>query len=118
MAVFVIACVYVCVLVSQLCPFLLIPWTVVWQAPLSVEFSRQEYWSGLPFPSPGNLPHPGIDPGCPSLQADFLPSEPPDFCYYCGCLSTCQSPLLKAQRKGLSVSLFPSTVLRASVDTQ
>ena len=40
-----------------------VPWTVACQAPLSVEFSRQEYWSGLPFPSPGNLPNPGIEPG-------------------------------------------------------
>ena len=40
-------------------------------------FSRQEYWSGLPFPSPGNLPNPGIEPGSPALQADSLPAEPP-----------------------------------------
>ena len=43
----------------------------------SVEFTRQEYCSGLPFPSPGNLPNPGIKPGSPTLQADALPSEPP-----------------------------------------
>ena len=43
----------------------------------SIEFSRQEYWSGLPFPSPGDLPNPGIKPGSPALQADALPSEPP-----------------------------------------
>ena len=53
------------------------PWTVSYQAPPSVEFSRQEYWSGLPFPSPGDLPDPGIEPGSPTLQADALPSEPP-----------------------------------------
>ena len=53
------------------------PWTVAYQAPLSVGFSRQEYWSGLPFPSPGDLPNPGIEPGSPVLQADALPSEPP-----------------------------------------
>ena len=53
------------------------PWTVGYQAPLSMEFSRQEYWSGLPFPSPGYLPNPGIEPGSPALQADVLPSEPP-----------------------------------------
>ena len=50
--------------------------TVVHKAPLSMEFSRQEYWSGLPFPSPGNDPDPGIEPGSPALQADSLPSEP------------------------------------------
>ena len=43
----------------------------------SVEFSRQEYWSGLPFPSPGDIPDPGIEPGSPALQADTLQSEPP-----------------------------------------
>ena len=53
------------------------PWTVAYQAPPSVGFSRQEYWSGLPFPSPGDLPEPSIESGSPSLQADTLPSEPP-----------------------------------------
>ena len=52
-------------------------WTVAYQAPPSMEFSRQEYWSGLPFPSPGDLPDPGIEPRSPSLQADALLSEPP-----------------------------------------
>ena len=53
-----------------------IPWTVAYQAPLSIGFSRQECWSGLPFPSPGDLPNPGIEPRSPALQADALPSEP------------------------------------------
>ena len=53
------------------------PWTVDYQAPPSMGFSRQEYWSGLPFPSPGDLPDPGIKSGSPSLQADTLLSEPP-----------------------------------------
>ena len=53
------------------------PWTVAHQARLSIEFSRQEYWSGLPFPSPGDLPDAGIEPRFPALQADTLPSEPP-----------------------------------------
>ena len=52
------------------------PWTVAHQAPPSMEFSRQEYWNGLPFPSPGDLPDPRIEPGSPALQADALPSEP------------------------------------------
>ena len=57
-------------------------WTVAHQAPLSMGFSRQEYWSGLPFPSPGDLPDPGIEPRFPALQADPLPSEPSkDGCY-------------------------------------
>ena len=65
--------------VAQLCPTdsLLTPWTVVYQASLSMGFSRQEYWSGLPFPSPGDLPDPGIEPRSSALQADALPSEPP-----------------------------------------
>ena len=53
------------------------PWTVAYQAPPPVGFSRQEYWSGLLFPSPGDLPNSGIEPGSPTLQADALPSEPP-----------------------------------------
>ena len=53
-----------------------IPWTIVYQASLSMEFSRQEYWSGLPFPSPEDLPDLGIKPRSPALQADTLPSEP------------------------------------------
>ena len=52
-------------------------WTVANQAPPSMGFSRQECWSGLPFPSAGDPPHPGIEPGSPALQADALPSEPP-----------------------------------------
>ena len=52
-------------------------WTVARQAPLSMGFSSQEYWSGLPFPSPEDLPDPGIKPGSPTLQADSLLSEPP-----------------------------------------
>ena len=52
-------------------------WTVAHQAPLSVGFPRQECWSGLPFPSPGDLPDPGIEPRPPALQADSLPPEPP-----------------------------------------
>ena len=51
-------------------------WTVAHQAPLSMGFSRQEYWSRLPFPIPGDLPDPGIEPASPTLQADSLLSEP------------------------------------------
>ena len=53
------------------------PWTVAYQASPSMGFSRQECRSGLPFPSPGDLPNQGIEPGSPALQADALPSEPP-----------------------------------------
>ena len=68
----------------RLCLTLATPCTVVFQAPLSMGFSRQEYWSGLPFPSPEDLPNPGTEPGSPALQADSLllrrhrsPAEPP-----------------------------------------
>ena len=54
-----------------------IPWTVAYQAPPSMEFSRQEYWDGLPFPSSGDLPDPRIEPRSPALQADTLLSELP-----------------------------------------
>ena len=54
-------------LITKSCPTLATPWTVVCQAPLSMRFSKQEYWSGLPFPSPGYLPNPGIEPGSPAL---------------------------------------------------
>ena len=60
------------VLVTQSCLTLCTLWT-----PLSVEFSRPEYWSGQPFPSPGDLPNPGIKLRSPTLQVDSLPSEPP-----------------------------------------
>ena len=53
------------------------PWTVAHQAPPSMEFSRQEYWNRLPFPSAGDLPDPGTEPRSPALQADALTSEPP-----------------------------------------
>ena len=53
------------------------PWTVAYQAPPSIGFSRQEYWSGLPFPSPGDLSNPGMELGSPALQTDTLLSEPP-----------------------------------------
>ena len=63
-------------LLSRVRPFVTL-WTVAYQAPLSMGFSRQEYWSGLPFPSPGDLSDPGIEPGSPALEADALTSEPP-----------------------------------------
>ena len=62
-------------LVAKSCLTLAIPWTVARQAPLSMRFSRQEYWSGLPFSSPGDLPDPGVKPGSPALQADSFPTE-------------------------------------------
>ena len=63
--------------VAQLCPTLCDSQTAVFQAPLSMGFPRQEYWSGLPFPSPGDLSDLGIEPGSCALQTDSLPSEPP-----------------------------------------
>ena len=62
---------------ASLCNLRVTPWTIAHQAPLSMRFSRQEYWSGLPCTPPGDLPNPGINPGPPALQADSLPAEPP-----------------------------------------
>ena len=62
-------------LITKSCPTLVTPWTVACQTPLSIGFSRQEYYSGLPFPSPGDLSDPGIEPRSPALQADSLPTE-------------------------------------------
>ena len=59
-------------LVAKSCPTLVTPWSTAHQATLSMRFFRQEYWSGLPFPSPGD---PGIEPGSPALQADSFPTE-------------------------------------------
>ena len=72
-------------LVTKSCLTLVTPWTLAGQAPLSMGFSRQEYWGGLPFPSPGDLPNPEIEPESPALQADCLPTEPPGkpFWYMC-----------------------------------
>ena len=74
----VCVCVCVCALVAQSCLFVT-PWTVAGQAPLSMGFSRQESWSGLPFPSPGDLAHSGIQPmslASPALAGGFFTSEP------------------------------------------
>ena len=62
-------------LVAKSCLTLNTPWIVACQAPLSMGFSRQEYWSGLPFPSPRDLSNPGIEPRSSALQVDSLPSE-------------------------------------------
>ena len=73
-------CVSVCVCVCFSCSAVsnsATPWTVACQAPLFMEFSRQEYWSGLPYPPPGDLPHSGNEPGSPAPLADSLPSKPP-----------------------------------------
>ena len=64
-------------LVAQSCPILCNAWAVALQAPLSMGFSRQEYWSGVPFPSPEDLLSAGIEPRFPALKADSSPSEPP-----------------------------------------
>ena len=64
-------------LVTQLCLTLATAWTVAGQALLPMEFSRQEYWSGLPYPTPGNLPDPGIEPVSPALACRFFTIVPP-----------------------------------------
>ena len=61
---------------SVVSDYFVAPWTVACQVPMSMRFPRQEYWSRLPFPSPGDLPSPGIEARFPALQTDSLPSEP------------------------------------------
>ena len=76
-------CLQIGVLVTKSCLTLATPWTVACQAPLSMGFSRQGYWSGLPFPLPGDLTHPGIEPRSPTLHTDFYQlsykGSPPKF---------------------------------------
>ena len=71
------------------------PWTVACQALLSMGSSRQEYWSGLPVPSPGDLPYPEIEPRSPALQADFFLTEPPGKCQHIKmyCVGICAIPI-------------------------
>ena len=66
-------------LVTKSCRTLATPWTVALQAPLSMGFSRQKYWSELPFPSPGDLPEPGIQPAPPALAGGFFATAPPEY---------------------------------------
>ena len=89
------------------------PWTVAHQTPLSMGFPRQESWSGLPYPSPGDLPNPGIEPGSLALQADSLPSEPlgKPLMY-----TFIQQPMNSSYSTGLKPNLFsPPTLLPTSV---
>ena len=76
------------------------PWTVAHQAPLSMGFSRQEYWSGLPFPSSGKLPDSGIEPRSPALQAGALTSEPP------GKSALCNSNQLEKAMQIINIKLI------------
>ena len=85
-------------------------WTVAHQAAPSMGFSRQEYWSGLPFPSPGHLPNPGIEPRSPTSQADALTSEPPGKPEVAFIICPFQMRRLRAltlQRRALNPSLTP-----------
>ena len=97
-------------LVSKSCLTLVIPWTVAYQAPLSMGCSKQEYWSGLPFPSPKDVPDPGIEPGSPALQGDSLLSEPPK----CHTLNCKKLPLIFAGVRVLYIYIFFKSSLRDS----
>ena len=75
---------------AQLCPTLCNPWTETYESPLSMEFPRQEYWSGLPFPPPGDLLDPGVEPtspGSPTLAGRFFTTEPPGKSFLIICLN-------------------------------
>ena len=69
---------FVCVCMLSCVQLFVTPWTITHQAPLSMGFSRQEYWSGLPFPTPGDLPNPGIELAFPALAGGFFTTEPPE----------------------------------------
>ena len=81
-----------------------IPWTVGHQAPLSLEFSGQEYWSGLPFPLPGDLPNPGIKPASPALAGRLFTTEPPG------------KPLISIRANGLCIGTDSCTLLGSRSD--
>ena len=91
----------ICDLVTKLCLTLATPWTVACRLLLSMGFSRQEYWSGSPFPSLGDLPNPGIEPRSPELQADSLITELQGK----PCFNICMSQCLKSINTIGSVSL-------------
>ena len=80
-----------CVCVISHVQLFVTPWTVVHQAPLSLEFSRQEYQSGLPIPTPGGLPNSRIEPESPALQGGFFSTAPPEKCVYWGGDITCNT---------------------------
>ena len=107
-----------CCLVTVMSDSFATTWTVARQAPLSMGFSRQEYWSGLPFSSPGGLTDAGIKPKSPALQADSLPSEPPgkliNHCSSAKILNNCRLEVLchLFNCSALLIS-FPSCKLRA-----
>ena len=97
--------------VKHPCPTLVTPWTVAHQAPLSMGFSRQEYWSVLPFPPPGDLPDPGVEPiylASSALAIGFLTTEPP------GKLLTDQEPPLQAPPGKRSVLCMPQYLVPGS----
>ena len=97
-----------CALVIQSCPTLWDSWTVAHQVPLSMEFSKQEYWHGLPFPSPGDCPDPEIELRSPALQVDSLPSEPP------GNLHDAKPINSRCRFPGSSWQRFPNTLIRTA----
>ena len=93
------------------------PWTVAHQAPLSMGFSKQEYWSGLPFPSPGDLPDPGIEPRSPALQTDALPTEqqekPAVSELSCSVVSDSATPWTAALQAFLSIGILQARILES-----
>ena len=106
---------YMCRTVSEVKSFSCVwlfatPWCVAHQAPLFMGFSRQEYWSGLPFPSPGALPNPGTEPRSPALQADALTSEPPSVSVQFSCSVVSDS--LRPHEPQHTRPLYPSPTPR------
>ena len=102
------------------------PWTVAHQAPLSLGFSRQEYWSGLPFPSPGDLPNPGIEPGFPALAGMFFTTETlgkpflqwfSSVQFSCSVVSDSATPWIAARQASLSITNSQSSLRLTSIES-
>ena len=91
------------------------PWTVAHQAPLSMEFSRREYWSGLPFRPPGDLHNSGMEPRSPTLQADSLSSEPPDITEWYLPILLCVTPITPRSLMWAGNQVFPALLLTCPV---
>ena len=91
------------------------PWTVAHQAPLSVEFSRQESWNGLPFLPPGDLPNPGIEPRSPTLQANSLSSEAAGITEWCLPVLLCVTPVIPGSLGWAVNQVFPALLLTCPV---
>ena len=114
-----VSVIYMCVCVLSHVQFFVTSWTVAHQAPLSMRFPRQDYWSGLPFPPPGDLPDPGIEPetpASPALAGRFFPTEPPGKPHLLSMLCNKSSPSSEEARK-YNLTMYQKGKLEISNET-